>query len=178
MAEFHAPEDALTRFRTLFQQGVGVSIQTGVTLEDLLCCQWRIDRDYVMNRISTLFLDGKPVDDLVTSVVEEGATLALSGAMPGLIGATMRRGGVLAPFRSGITYCASASGQTSGDGRITLKLFNLLIEELGPRFLGRGVWIARSRLAEQFPGHPELAGAGDENLCVYMTASDPAPDAP
>lgn len=169
MAEFHVPEAALPAFRTLFQQGVGITIQTGATLEDLLCGQWGIDRDYVMNRISTLFLDGKPVDDLTISVVEEGATLALSGAMPGLIGATMRRGGVLAPFRSGITYCPSATTGASGNGRITLKLFNLLIEELGPQFLSRGIWIDRSRLRDQFPGRPELDGDGE--VRVVLTAS-------
>jgi len=178
VAEFHAPPDALPFFRTLFQRGVGVAIQTGVPLEDLLCRQWQIDRDYVMNRISTLFLDAKPVDDLAAAVVEDGATLALSGAMPGLIGATMRRGGVLAPFRSGITYCASAAPHTSGDGRITLKLFNLLIDELGPRFLARGVWIERSRLAEHFPGHPDLAGVGNGAVCVVMPTPRTTADTP
>jgi hypothetical protein len=178
VAEFHAPPDTLPSFRTLFQQGVGVSIQAGVTLEDLLCRQWQIDRDYVMNRISTLFLDGKPVDDLAASVVADGATLALSGAMPGLIGATMRRGGVLAPFRSGITYCASAAPHTAGDGRITLKLFNLLIDELGPRFLARGVWIERARLAEHFPGHPDLAGTDNGKVCVFMPPHRPTSGCP
>ena len=81
MADFQAPADAWPVFRTLFQQGVGVAIQTGVSLEDLLCCQWQIDREYVMNRISTLFLDGKPVDDLPAAVVNDGSVVALSGAM-------------------------------------------------------------------------------------------------
>jgi hypothetical protein len=173
LAEFYAPEEALPAFRTLFQQGVGITIQTGATLEDLLCGQWGIERDYVLNRISTLFLDGKPVDDLAACVVEEGATLALSGAMPGLIGATMRRGGVLAPFRSGITYCPTATTCAAGSGRITLKLFNLLIDELGPQFLSRGVWIDRTRLRGHFPDRPELDGAGE--IRVVLTASQPSP---
>jgi hypothetical protein len=175
MADFQAPADAWPVFRTLFQQGVGVAIQTGVSLEDLLCCQWQIDREYVMNRISTLFLDGKPVDDLPAAVVNDGSVVALSGAMPGLIGATMRRGGVLASFRSGITYCPSSKTQNSGDGRITLKLFNLLIEELAPRFLARGVWISRPRLAEAFPDHPELADLEDSDIRVFMAAPPASP---
>jgi len=169
MTDFHAPEDALPSFRPLFQQGVGVSIQTGGSLEDLLCSQWQIDPDYVMNRISTLFLDGKPVDDLPSSIVQDGATLALSGAMPGLIGATMRRGGVLASFRSGITYCPTTDTHNRGNGRITLKLFNLLIDELGPGFLARGIWVPRRRLAEIFPGQPDIAPDGEGEVCVYMT---------
>lgn len=169
MTDFHAPDDALPAFRPLFQQGVGVSIQTGGSLEDLLCRQWQIDRDYVLNRISTLFLDGKPVDDLPASIVQDGATLALSGAMPGLIGATMRRGGVLASFRSGITYCPTTDAHNHGNGRITLKLFNLLIDELGPGFLCRGIWVPRRRLAELFPNHPDIASDGEGEVRVFMT---------
>jgi len=165
---FHAPDDTLPAFRSLFQQGVGVTIQVGTSLEDLLCCQWNIDRDYVMDRISTLFLNSKPVDDLPTAVVHDGATLALSGAMPGLIGATMRRGGVLASFRNGITYCETSNGNAGGRGRITLKLFNLLIDELGPQFLARGIWVPRSQLAELFPGHPDIATVMDSDIEVVM----------
>ena len=168
MTDFHAPAGTLPAFRTLFQQGVGVSIQTGTSLEDLLCGQWQIDRDYVMNRISTLFLDGKPVDDLPAAVVRDGATLALSGAMPGLIGATMRRGGVLASFRSGITYRSGAETSGSSRGRITLKLFNLLIDELGPGFLARGIWVPRRRLAEIFPDDPDIAGIEEGEVHVFM----------
>ena len=168
MTVFHAPDEALPQFHALFQQGVGVSIQTGTSLEDLLCCQWQISRDYVMGRISTLFLDSKPVDDLPSAVVHDGATLALSGAMPGLIGATMRRGGVLASFRTGITYCEPSGSDKVGRGRITLKLFNLLIDELGPQFLARGIWVSRSRLVELFPENPTLTNTPESDIVVYM----------
>ncbi len=168
MAVFHAPDDALPAFRPLFQQGVGISIPIGTSLEDLLCCHWNIDRDYVMTRISTLFLDSKPVDDLPSAVVHDGATLALSGAMPGLIGATMRRGGILASFRNGITYCETSERDEGGSGRITLKLFNLLIDELGPLFLARGIWVPTSRLAELFPGHPDIVTVTEDEMKVTL----------
>jgi hypothetical protein len=80
----------------------------------------------------------------------------------------MRRGGVLASFRSGITYCPTTEAQHSGNGRITLKLFNLLIDELGPGFLARGVWISRTRLAEVFPDDPEIAKSKDSEIRVFM----------
>ena len=178
MAVFHAPDDALPAFRPLFQQGVGISIPIGTSLEDLLCCHWNIDRDYVMSRISTLFLDSKPVDDLPSAVVHDGATLALSGAMPGLIGATMRRGGILASFRNGITYCETSGDDEGGRGRITLKLFNLLIDELGPQFLARGIWVPRPQLAELFPEHPDIANVTDNEIKVYMgdRSSEPTSD--
>ena len=34
-------------------------------------------------------LDGKPVDDIGSSFLHDGSTLALSAAMPGLVGATL-----------------------------------------------------------------------------------------
>jgi hypothetical protein len=173
MVTFHAPENALPAFRPLLQQGFGVSIETGASLEDLLCRQWGIDRDYVMGRISTLFLDGKPVDDLPASIVDDGATLALSGAMPGLIGATMRRGGVLAAFRSGISYTPRDPAGANRDGRITVKLFNLLIDELGPRFLTRGIWTTHSRLKPLFPEHPDLNRMDDGPVKVIMDSGAP-----
>jgi hypothetical protein len=154
---------------------VGVTVETGTSLEDLLCRQWEIDRDYVMGRISTLFLDGKPVDDLPASIVKDGATLALSGAMPGLIGATMRRGGVLASFRSGISYDPRGAARMGGSGRITLKLFNLLIDELGPRFLSRGIWTTPSRLKALFPNHPDLEKTGTDDIKVIVAAPSPSP---
>ncbi len=168
MKRFHAPSDTLPAFRSLFQQGVGVDIQTGASLEDLLCCQWQLDHDYVMNRISTLFLDSKPVDDIAATIVPDGATLALSGAMPGLIGATMRRGGILASFRSGITHCDNTADLACGSGRITLKLFNLLIDDLGPGFLARGIWVARAKLKGIFPNHPEIENLVDREVHVCM----------
>jgi len=44
-----------------------------------------LDEDYVTQRISTIFLDGKPVDDIDTLLVRDGAVLSLSAAMPGLV---------------------------------------------------------------------------------------------
>jgi hypothetical protein len=170
---FHAPLDSLPLFGPLFQRGVGVTVQTGSSLEDLLCCQWQIDHDYVMRRISTLFLDSQPVDDLSATIVQEGMTLALSGAMPGLIGATMRRGGILASFRSGISYCQNRTGKQAGRGRITLKLFNLLIDELGPAFLARGIWVPRHQLAALFPEHPEIDDHSGKDIEV-TTARRPS----
>ena len=107
-------------------------------------------------------------------IVKDGATLALSGAMPGLIGATMRRGGVLASFRSGISYDPRGNTRSGGNGRITLKLFNLLIDELGPRFLSRGIWTTHSRLKALFPNHPDLEGAAPGDIKVIMDTPSPA----
>ena len=48
-------------------------------LRDLLRNQFDVNPDYVKDRIRTAFLNGKPVDDFSTAIIESGATLALSG---------------------------------------------------------------------------------------------------
>jgi hypothetical protein len=131
-------------FLPFLQQGVLVDIQVGCSIHHLLCKQFGVTDDYLANRIKTLFLDGKPVDDAKTAMIRDGSTLALSGAMPGLVGATFRRGGVLASFRSSITHAGDGEFIFNrAQGRIKIKLFNLLLSELGPQLLNKGVWVQK-----------------------------------
>lgn len=139
--------EQVREFFLLLQQGVTMTTRVGCSLRKLLCEQFGLDRDYVTGRITTLFLDNKPVDDLDATIVRDGATVALSGAMPGLVGATMRRGGFYAAFRGGISHSESGSGSTDRIGTVRVKLFNLLLAELGPDFLRRGVVIPAAELA-------------------------------
>lgn len=127
-------------FFPLLQEGFQVAATAGCDVRSLLCDQLRMDPDYLKYRINTIFLDGHPVDDVATARVRDGATLALSAAMPGLVGATFRKAGALAGFRGSITYRQTGdSEQDRQEGRITLKLFNLVINEIGPSFLARGI---------------------------------------
>ncbi len=76
--------------------------------------------------------------------MQEGSTLALAAAMPGLVGATFRTGGVLSSFRSGITYKGEETPVDSHEkGSVKIKLFNLVTGELGPLFLKQGVWLKK-----------------------------------
>jgi hypothetical protein len=106
--------------------------------------------EYVTDRIQTLFLDGKPVDDVEKAVVRDGATLALSAAMPGLAGATLRRGGFFSGMRSQISYHKEQETGFRGKGTVRIKVFNLLAQELGPKLLGQGVRIEGSLLNDFF----------------------------
>lgn len=132
----------LEDFLPIFRTGVGVAVHVGCTVKDLLCGQFQLDESYVDRRITTIFLDGKPVDAIGTVRIREGSTLALSAAMPGLAGAILRRGGALATLRANI---ASADGEKNvapeREGVITVKLFNLLAPELATGFLRRGVLV-------------------------------------
>ncbi len=131
--------EQLSSFFPLLQQGFNVRARVGCGIRELLCSQFGIDPDYLKQRITTIFLNGRPVDDSEASRVADGATLALSAAMPGLVGATMRRGGYYAAMRGAITHHESADGAEEKYGNIRIKLFNLLMAELGPGFLRQGI---------------------------------------
>jgi hypothetical protein len=132
-------KSALHHFFPLFQQGVIIVTLVGGNIQDLLSIQLEITPEYVEKRIQTIFLDGKAVDDLEKTVVRDGSTLALSAAMPGLVGATLRRGGAFASLRQAITFSEGGNPIPQKEGRIVLKLFNLLVPELGPRLLAKGI---------------------------------------
>jgi len=140
-----SPEQ-VARFHRLMQEGFMVKVELGCTLKTLLCDQFGVSPEYLETRVQTVFLNGKPVDDLESTEVPAGATLALSAAMPGLVGATLRRGGYYAPMRSDITYRKEEAHGARGEGMVRIKLFNLLGPELAPTFLARGIWLSGFRL--------------------------------
>ena len=73
-------KNGLHHFFPLFQQGVIITTLVGGNIKDLLSLQLEIPPDYVENRIQTIFLDGKAVDDLGETMIRDGSTLALSAA--------------------------------------------------------------------------------------------------
>jgi len=151
--------ERLSAFFPLLQSGVRVVFRAGTTLEELLVQQWGIGADYVASRITTLFVNSRAVDNVATTRVAGGAVVALSGAMPGLVGATMRRGGYYAAMRGAMTYREEALGGEHGSDWVRVKLFNLLLKELGPGFIARGIIMTAAELLafiaanEIFPEH-------------------------
>lgn len=123
----------------MLQQGVTLSVEVGGSVRELLCAQLGIPGDYIKERISTLFLNGRAIDDFDKALVRESAVVSLSGAMPGLVGATMRSGGHLAALREAITYHEDSGGEGRCAGSIRLKLFNLILPELAPLILHWGI---------------------------------------
>ncbi len=143
-------------FFPLLQRGFTIKAQVGCSIQDMLCRQFNINPDYIEERISTVFLDAKPVDDVESAIIRNGAILALSAAMPGLVGATLRRGGPISSFRSTITYSEKAECSDRQEGFVILKLFNLLLKELGPNFLKQGIWIPKNHLHEFVKQLPDI----------------------
>ena len=133
--------DLVSRFLKLIERGFKLQIKTGLTIRELLCQHLGISEDYVDNRIQTIFLDGKPVDDVDITSVENCSRLALSAAMPGLVGITFRKGGFYSALRETITYTKTENSIVEGAGEVILKLFNMVAKELGPELLNRGIRI-------------------------------------
>jgi hypothetical protein len=125
----------------LLNAGFMVNIRIGESVKTLVCERLGIDEAYFDERVQTLFLDSKPVDDPATAVVKNGSILALSAAMPGLVGAVFRKGGRYSWMRGSITYPDENDVTAGKTGWVTVKLFNLILKELGPFFLEAGVWL-------------------------------------
>ena len=145
--------ELLTIFSKLAERGFRVNIQTGCSVKDLICNQLGIAEDYLEKRIQTIFLNAKAVDDLDSTMVTDGSNLALSGAMPGLVGVTMRRGGFYASLRSQISHEKNPSASQRGDGQIVIKLFNLVLKELGPGILQQGIRTSAKNLQDLLSRH-------------------------
>jgi hypothetical protein len=160
-------KNLITVFFPLLQQGFKIKITPG-NVQERLCRICDIDPEQMRKLIQTMFLNGKPVDDMQKAFIQDGDCLALSAAMPGLVGATMRSGGVLAGFRRTISHHAQQAQSDTQSGLLTIKLFNLLIKELGPRFLKKGIFVELEAFRNLLLS---LSGA-DWNTCETAVLND------
>lgn len=122
----------------VLQDGVFVRALTGITMRKFLEQELGLPEDLVENKIATVFLNGRPVDDIDSAIVTENSEIALSGAMPGFVGAAMRRGGYYSRMRSEITHTAGNILIEKTDGLVKIRLYNTLIDLIGPILLNRG----------------------------------------
>jgi len=141
----------MTPFCLLLQKGFMIRANVGCSVEGFLREQIGLS-PHIIETIQSIFLDGSPVDDLASAIIKDGSRLALSAAMPGLVGATLRRGGAYSSFRSTITYRETGTQRVSGEGFVQMKLFNLIMDELGPDFLKRGIFVRPSDLMDFLSG--------------------------
>ena len=146
--------DKIHFFFSLLRHGFMVETPVGCSVKTMLNNTLGMDDNYVEDRIKTIFLDAKPVDDINTACINDGSVLALSGAMPGLAGATLRRGGQLASFRGSISCRSDGKNASSQEGQVVVKLFNLLVSDLGLIFLKQGILIKKKQLEDFFGSRP------------------------
>ena len=123
-----------------------VRARVGIDLKTFVCQELGVHEDYFEERIQTIFLDSKPVDDVAAALVHAGSVLALSAAMPGLVGATFRKGGQYSWMRRSISHEGNDRRVEAIEGWVTVKLFNMVLKELGTGFLERGLWVNGGRV--------------------------------
>ncbi len=127
-----------------FQSGVWLLLPAETTVGRLLTQEWGLDRENLDEKLGTLFVNGIPLDDMESASLCDGDVLALSGPMPGLAGAILRRNSPLAVLRHGCqTATFGASQKVSGPILVRVKLFNRLIEDLGPILLRKGILLEK-----------------------------------
>ena len=149
-------EPGVLLFLPLLEKGVIIPVRTGCSIHDFFCGQLGLPEPYLEQRIQTLFLNARPVDNVNTAVIQDGSVLALSAAMPGLLGATMRKDGWYAAFRKDISECSRPGSRSQTDGLIRLKLFNMVAREIGGILLQRGVRIDGTDLGRIASRHKEM----------------------
>ncbi len=125
------------------QRGFLVPFTGKATVFDFLRSRG-IPGPYINEKIRTVFLNNSPVDNLKKDHVTEGSLLALSGAMPGLVGASLRAGSILASFRSTITFSVDKTSPPRSVGFVEVKLFNTILRDCRHCFLEKGIYLENS----------------------------------
>ncbi|MHC1727642.1 MAG: hypothetical protein AB9866_16835 [Syntrophobacteraceae bacterium] len=150
-------EGGISRFFSILQQGVFISGRPLSTLWEVLDSAG-FSRKYLEERVQTLFLNGSAVDDIESEKVRGGSVIALSAAMPGLVGAIFRKGSPISALRSRTEDCSAARADLNSKELVRLKLFNTVAREMGPMILGCGAILRAPELESFLTGRRELLG--------------------
>ena len=138
----------------LTQSGVKVPALIGGSVIEFLTDQLGFDDDYISTRVMTIFIDGKPVDDLYSAKLPADARIALGAMAPGVAGLTMCRNNLLSGLRSTITYENTTSPPVE-KGTVTLALFNAIMTDKGADILEKGVTIPACNLSRPVKEAPQ-----------------------
>ncbi len=138
-------------------QGFDMPVPKPCTLREFLCELVGVCGVYTEKYLQTIFLNGKAIDDLDRAMIVPSSRLALSAAMPGLVGATMRRGGYYSRMREGISQ---SKGNTTDpvDGkpfRLHVRLYNAVGRELAGLFLHQGIILPSAGLRKFLSTQPQ-----------------------
>ncbi len=136
----------LSPFFSILQKGCPVVCEKPLNVEGFLVSLPGFSGTSILDGIQTVFLDGSPLDDLKAAVLGPGSELALSSAMPGALGAVMRRGGYYASMRKDISFKDKDMASVQGPFIIKVKVFNLLLSQVGPSILEQGVLMDRDEM--------------------------------
>lgn len=136
---------------SLLQRGFIIKISAGSNLLEVLI-DAGFTKKYIEERVQTIFLDGRTIDNPQSEIVADGSVVALSSALPGLAGAIFRRGSsnyALSKLRTPMHEPGKTEVLNSQQGYARIKLFNLVAREMGPELLRTGLVVVRSELEEE-----------------------------
>ena len=74
---FFLPAESILSLYPLLAQGFFVPITSGCSIRDLLCNNLEWDIQFVQQRIQTIFMEGRLVDDIDGTPVKDGVSLAV-----------------------------------------------------------------------------------------------------
>ena len=148
--EIVAGADIIKNFKILLQHGVFLDLDKSLPLKVFLLERCGISGPVLTDKIKTIFLNSRPVDDIEMADISSGDSLGLSGAMPGLVGAVFRQKSIFSSFRETITYSKDTGGKSNilEPGMVLLKVFNTAMDAVAQTLFARGVYVP----AETFTG--------------------------
>ncbi|MDR2945573.1 MAG: hypothetical protein LBV79_02340 [Candidatus Adiutrix sp.] len=158
---------ASAAWKLIMQSGVGLAVTVGVPLSEFFTAELGLTAQ-AQQLIEALVLDGMPVDDPATAIIEDQARLAFAAGLPGIAGLSMKKNSAVRALRGGITYRSHEAAHPHS-GRITLALYSLVLPALGGHFLRRGIWVT----PEQFIRYARFA---PDDLCLADGRRLPAAD--
>lgn len=126
-------------FVELLQWGFLFRARDGATIREVVCDGLGVENEYLDGRVNTVFLNGRPIDNVDAAPVHQDAIVSLSASMPGFVGAAFRKGGFYAPMRAAISHIGDDAIPSGNVCDIRIRLYNLVARELGPLLLERGV---------------------------------------
>ncbi|OBQ51576.1 hypothetical protein [Halodesulfovibrio spirochaetisodalis] len=148
-------DTARTTWRYLTQSASEISADIGSSMMDFLTKRLGFPEEYIDSQIKTIFINGKPVDDLYSATIPENARIALGAVAPGVAGMTMCRNSPISALRGAITYENADQPQNIKEGTVTLLLFNAVMEDKGLELLSKGLTVQATKIEHALSDAPE-----------------------
>lgn len=152
---FFIGTSALPWFNEILQRGFYVINPVGISIKEFLTKQIGLSRQYIGYKLSTVLLDGKIVHDIGSAIIKSGSVLAFSSALPGFVGASLKRGSIRQSAGESNALKEINSPDSRDRGVFCVKLYNLPMLDLGPSFMRRGILLRSAGIAEFLKTQPD-----------------------
>jgi len=145
----------ISKLVAILQMGFLLPVPAGSSVKTVLDAAGFSPR-YLEDKVKTIFLDGTAVDNLDAERIKKGSVIALSAAMPGLVGAIFRKDSPISGLRSNVGKRADERSIQDADALVLLKMFNVIAEEMGPELLRSGLIVSGKNLENFLVNRREL----------------------